>query len=92
MFHPTHILAGGSGGIRLRLEHGWSFQATSAEELDARCQLVEAETELGWYACFRGVQGELSGKCEVMGLRIVEGVAQPMRHEKSQIGDPDHLS
>ena len=29
VFHPTHILAGGSGGIRPRLEHSWSFQATS---------------------------------------------------------------
>ena len=31
--------------------------------------------------CFREVQGELSGQCEVMGLRIVEGVALSMRHE-----------
>ena len=36
---------------------GGAFRHKAAEELDAKCQLVEAETELDQNAYFREVQG-----------------------------------
>ena len=75
---------------------GGAFTQQAAEELDPKCQLVEAKTELDQNACFRGVPEELSGQREVMGLRTVEGVAQPMRHEslrsKIQTASTDMVS
>ena len=61
----------------LDMSVGGAFRHQAAEELDAKCQLVETETELDQNACFGGVQEELSRRCEVMRPRTVEGVAQP---------------
>lgn len=62
---PTYLL-GEAVAFDPNMSKGGAFRHQAAEELDAKCQLVEAETEFDQNAYFGGVQETLSGRCEVM--------------------------